>query len=391
MKDVVARGALEGRSLVWVVFLLCFASGCPLHGQPRNPSPQPDGPGAEKAEGTLTSAVSYRLEWQRHYQLQTEMAPDGTADESGTLWLITRAGPGKPELFLTKIDPDGQLSGRYDPKIPLKAMEWIGSLSPAASGHSVGLLASLVSGERDLTFEGAFFVPARADGLGDARRVADRGPQFPTLVAAGPDQFIAAGDQEPLTLLKVDANGALLWRRSFSRKLVLPTVAVGANGNTFVVSQGGSYLMVQMLDPSGRSLRYKRISAKQGAVVADPSGGCSILLSKRSAGKDNTVYLAAFDQKLRETKEAKTPLCGRGGRTYQLICTPRGHLAIGEGPEQQQQVAAEFDKSGRLIWQQGISADFTPFIVPFKFGFYVVRGFVDNGMDIEKYAYPAKQ
>jgi hypothetical protein len=266
-------------------------------------------------------------------------------------------------------------------------MEWIGYLSPAASGRSVGLLASLVSGGQRQTFEGAFFVPVSPDGLGAPKRVAGRGPQFPALVGAGSDQFIAAGDQEPLTLLKLGATGALLWSRSFSRRLVLPTVAVGENGNIFVLSQGGLYILLQMLDPSGRVLGSRRLSARQGTVAADTGKGCSILFSKGVGGKDNRVYLATLDQTLRQVSEVETPLRGWTGRTYQLVSTPTGHLAIGEGPEQRQQIIADFDGSGRLRWQHAISAWFTPRLVPFQSGFYIVRDLLleGRGMDVEKY------
>ena len=99
------------------------------------------------------------------------------------------------------IDSGGQLTANYDPQVPLKPTEWVDYLSPAASGRSIGLLASLVSGGQQQTFEGAFFVPVRPDGLGAPRRVAGRGPRFPTLIGTGSEEFIAAGDQEPLTLL----------------------------------------------------------------------------------------------------------------------------------------------------------------------------------------------
>jgi hypothetical protein len=335
-----------------------------------------------------SNASSYKLEWRRDFPFQCGMVPVGAAAEDGTLWLIAHAGPGKPQRFLVRIDPSGQSIKKDDPILPLKRFEWVAYLSPAACGHSVGLLASLSSGGRDQIFEGAFFVPAGTDGLGAPIRVAQRGPQFPTLVGTGSGQFIAAGDQEPLTLMKLAADGTLQWRRSFSRNLVLPVVAVGSRGNIFVVSQGGSYILMQMLDDKGRLLRSKRLPAKQGSVVADADEGCSVLFSRGFGGKANTVYLSSFDHTLHEFSEAETPLIGRGGRTYHLISTPPGHLAIGEGPSPQQQVFAEFDRSGRLIWQHTSSAPFPQLLVPFKTGFYVIRDlFEGEGMNIDKYVY----
>jgi hypothetical protein len=318
---------------------------------------------------------------------------DGIADDTGTLWLITHAGPGKPNRSLTKINPDGQLLANYNPVLPLNPFEWVADLSPAASGKSVGLLASLVSGGRDQTFEGAFFMPVGADGLGNPVRIASRGPQFPTMIGAGSDEFVVAGDQEPLTLLRLDFSGKVLWRRSFSRALVLPIVSIGTSGSIFVVSQGGSYLLVDMLGSSGRVLRSKRISAKQGTVVSDSEGGCTLLVSTGFNGKDNKVYLLTLDKNLNQLNRVETPLVGWGGRAYQLISTPHGHLVVGEGPTLNLQkeipkLIAEFDRSGTLIWQQVTSSLASPLLAPFASGFYLVRDDLEGrGMDIEKYLY----
>ena len=312
----------------------------------------------------------------------------GAASEVGTLWLIARSGPGKDQE-LSKIDPEGQLSGWFNPTLPLNPIQWIDYLSPSASGNRVGLLANVISGGKVETHEGAFFVPVEAGGLGPARRIAGRdGPQFPLLIGDGAGQFIAVGDQEPLTLLKLDATGAQQWRRSFSSKLVLPEVSAGTNGNIFVLSQGGSYILLQMLDKTGLLLRSKRIAAKQGTVAANADGGCSILLSKRNGGGENRVYLTSLSQTLGESKEIETPLRGRGGRTYQLISTPRGHVVIGEGADQQQQILAEFDRSNQLIWQETRSGPFVPLLIPFKSGFYAVTPLEEvKGTHVEKYVY----
>ena len=91
---------------------------------------------------------------------------------------------------------------------------------------------------------------------------------------------------------------------------------------------------------------------------------------------------------LRHISQVETPLRGRGGRTYQLISTPHGHLIIGESPDERKQIIAEFDRSETLMWQREISAHFTPLLVPFRGGFYVVKDISEGeGMDVEKYLY----
>ncbi len=341
---------------------------------------------SESLYGQPSLANPYRLEWKRDFSVLAGIVPVGASDQEGTLWLIASPGPGKPEE-LTRIDPNGEVSGTFNPNLPLNPIQWVDYLSPATSGNTVGLLANLVSGGRDQTHEGAYFVPIGVDGLGPPVRVAaQEGPQFPHLIGDGTGQFIAIGDQEPLTLMKLDANGTQQWRQSFSRKLVLPEVAVGPNGNIFMVSQGGRYILLQILDRTGRLLASKRIAAKQGTVSANADGGCTVLLSKRYNGKDNRVYLRRFSQTLREGSEIETPLFA-WGRTYQLISTPRGHLAIGEGAESLQHIIAEFDNSGKPIWQQTVPTRY-PLLVPFKTGFYIVDGAAESGgTSIEKYLY----
>jgi hypothetical protein len=388
----------ELRRLGWplcVISLFFFAPWIGLYGQGADSQAKSTQSEAQPSAEIISSAGSYTLEWRQHYQRQNGLVPNGIADYSGTLWLITHAGPGKPEESLTRINPDGRLIDNYQPKLPLNPIERVASLAPAVSERSVGLLASIVSGGRDQTFEGAFFVPVGGDGLGSPVRIAGRGPQFPTMIGAGAD-FIAAGDQEPLTLVKLESSGKVLWRRSFSPKLVLPTVSIGSSGSVFVLSQEDedNDIRLQMLDSSGLLLRSKRIAAKQGVIVADPGGGCSVLFSIGIGGKDNKVFLMTLNPELRQLSQVQTPLVAWTGRTYQLISTLHGHLIVGPGPEPSPQkvaptkILAEFDRSGTLVWQRLIASLETPLLVPFHSGFYLVRElFEGKGMDIEKYAY----
>jgi hypothetical protein len=375
------------------MFLACLHPSSSSCGQEAVSGTQPSRADVQPAE-IIAGAGSYVLEWRHHYQRQIGLAGRGVSDDRGTLWLITHAGPGRPQESLTKIDPDGQLSANYTPTLPLRPIEGIAYLTPAQSGSSVALLASIASGGREQTFEGAFFAPVEESGFGAPVRVAGRGAQFQTMAGAEPDQFIAAGDQEPLTLMKLDATGKVLWRRTFSSKLVLPVVSVGRSGAIFVLSQAGAYILLEKLDPAGHVVRSKRVPAKQGTVVADPQGGCSLLFSAQFGGKDNRVYLLRLDSELRQLSQTATPLVGLGGRTYQLISTPHGHLAVGEGTERNPQratptnILAEFNESGALLWQQPLTSLATPILAPFHSGFYLVREiFEGRGIDIEKYVY----
>ncbi|GEM_PF-6391691 len=339
----------------------------------------------EPPAGLSLSTDFYRFEWKRHFDLRIGIVPVGVADDSGTLWLMARSAPLKRDLI--KIDSKGELVGRYETSVPLRSDEFISDLSPAASGDSVGLLASLASGGRAQTFEGAYFVPVQASGLGTPVRIAGRGPQFPDLIGTGQGQFITAGDQEPLTLIKLDATGHVIWKRSFSRRLVLPAVNVTANGEVLVLSQGGNFVQLQVLDPAGKVLRSKRISGRQGTIAADRIGYCSILFSERIGGTDNHVKLLTLDPELRQIHQAETPIRGIGGRTYQLVSTPGGHLVIGQGPNQNQNTVADFDSMGRLRWQRVLQGGTVPLLVAFPSGVYVVHDASGGGTEVEKYLY----
>ena len=58
-----------------------------------------------------------------------------------------------------------------------------------------------------MKFEGAFFMSVGPEGPGAPARIAECGPQFLTMIGAGSGEFIAAGDQRPLTLLSYAGIG----------------------------------------------------------------------------------------------------------------------------------------------------------------------------------------
>jgi len=111
-------------------------------------------------------------------------------------------------------------------------------------------------------------------------------------------------------------------------------------------------------------------------------------------GKDNKVYLLTLDAELRELSKVETPLIGLGGRDYQMILSPHGHLIIGQRSEANpqkfvpQKILVEFDSNAKLIWQQSISSQWTPLLAPFRAGFFLGRERSDiHGFDVEKYTY----
>jgi hypothetical protein len=84
-----------GRSFICVLSCFCLMSPGLLFAQLRKEPSQSPAATTHRVEGTA-SASAYKLEWSRHFQSQSGMSPVGAAEDSGTLWLITHAGPGKP-------------------------------------------------------------------------------------------------------------------------------------------------------------------------------------------------------------------------------------------------------------------------------------------------------
>jgi hypothetical protein len=342
----------------------------------------------------INNAGSYHMQWRRHFQIQTGLVPAGAADDIGNLWLITHAGPGKPHPFVTKINPNGLVADKLDPVLPLTAAQRIASLTLGVSGNKLGLLASVVSGGREQNLEGAYFVPIVEGAFGRPIFIKQFGAEYPVLIGVEECQFLAASDQSPIALVKLDVSGNEIWRRALSRQLALPTVSLGSAGSSFVLSQGKNFLSLQKIEASGRTSKTQRISSRSGFVVADRDGGCSVLFSPGYDGKTNEVSLATFDENLHQMIRVRTPLIGWGGRTYQIIVSMRGHVIIGEGPTPNPQkvaptnIIAEMDKEGKLLWQQNIESIVPPLLVPFQSGFYLVRErFEGEGFDVEKYAF----
>ena len=114
------------------------------------------------------------------------------------------------------------------------------AIQMASSGPTVGVLVSATRWEgRAAYFEGAYFMLLKNGELTTPVRISAPGPQFIELVPYRDGEYLAGGDQEPLTQIRLRSDGTIVWRRQISSKLVLPQLAVGPNGDIYVVSQAG--------------------------------------------------------------------------------------------------------------------------------------------------------
>jgi hypothetical protein len=159
----------------------------------------------------------------------------GTVDEHDNLWLVCpKVNGGSVIGSLLQIDSAGKM--RLERELPLTLPATANGLTMdiqmASSGPTIGVLVSTTLWEgRSASFEGADFMRLRSGELMTPVRISAPGPQFIELVPYGDGEYLAGGDQEPLTLIRLRSDGTVVWRREISRKLVLPQLAAGPNGD----------------------------------------------------------------------------------------------------------------------------------------------------------------
>lgn len=320
----------------------------------------------------------YVIEWSRVFLPRQDcdigFAPQATADQNEDLWLSCHDYL-KQANGILHFSAAGRLVDLEKPhlKLPTSLDRDSAEFFLAASRNNLGLLINFDRVEgRASYFEGAFFTRIATDGIGAPRRISGPGPWFRCIVGSPDGGFLVAGDQEPLTLIKLSASGELQWRRSFSRRLVLPDVAVTTTRESYVAARAGPSVVVQRINADGQLIRRTSFPASQATVVVDPGGGCTLMYSIFARGKQGSVFLTALNQELRRLWTEPTPFIDKTGRTYQLIRKPDGYVALGDGKGAKTTVLAGFDPSGRLVWRQRFQADFTPLLVPTVSGFYLV-------------------
>ncbi len=305
----------------------------------------------------------------------------GAADSENVLWLFSEWFPRRLARIysLGRIDPSGKLLNSHEmhfPGLP-DLPDHSGSFSIAANGTRVGLLVTDVKLESgpSVSFEGAFFIRLDTSPAGAPEVVSGPGPQFLSLTAGPDGSFLAVGDQEPLTLVKIGLDGKPTWRRSFSARYVLPETAVASNGDIYVVAQDSVHhdLLLMRLDRNARLLRRVHLPAKQ-ATVAASADGCVLMYSAGYNGPANHVFLGAYDQRLQPIWTKPTPFTGYGGRTYELIGVRGGYVAAGEADKMFSFQLVSFDRLGNTIGrEQPFDTVEPPLLIPTQSGFYIVR------------------
>jgi hypothetical protein len=332
-----------------------------------------------------------RTEWTREFATPHPcgFSPRGVVDDKDDLWLVCEGIAGRESLgSLLRVDHTGNLLAQaaLGVTLPESATGEITNVELAFNRGQIGVLLNLTRSEgRVEYFEGAFFLTLHNDALSVPSRISGPGPQFLELLPYVDRDYLAAGDQEPLTLVRFHADGAIAWRRVLSRKLALPQLAAAVNGDIYVVSQGGSRLAVHRFNSQGVILGTGSIIAKQGSVEVASNENIVVIYSV--GGVSNRVYITSLDKSLRRLWTASTPLLGKGGRTYQIMAHSDGLVGIGDAEANGMATLIGLDNSGTIIWRDSVRTRISPpRLLRTQAGFYMISTNL-KGFEVTKQAF----
>ncbi len=302
----------------------------------------------------------YDVEWIRGYgEPQFACGPDtAVVDGEGHLWVHCSGhdyGAKQPRRELFRIDGrNGALRSSVriaEILVPQRPDIWDSSRTLIAVRDRVVLLASMLhaSSGRMQFSEGVYLLPMNRDG--PPVSVVPSGAQLSDVLPSHDGNLILAADQAPLSIRKINLAGATIWSRSFSKELVLPTLAVFPDGSVCATAQQQrTGLRLFRLDPGGVVTQDLTLAAAQGTVAAGSERMCGLLYTD-SFDAETRVWLAGYDINLGLRWRTASPIGAPAGRTYRLHALADGYLATGEvAGDRTKWILAKFSWTGRLEW-----------------------------------------
>jgi hypothetical protein len=309
-----------------------------------------------------------------------------TVDSKGALW-ITTAYQG--DYRLLSFTPDGRRRSDIDlrpatptPIPPATGGDWV--LAALPSGV-VGALIPYKHFEGRYVFsDGAMFATLNANGVpGPARRVAISGPRVAKLVALDDGNFLALGDQGPLTVIKISPTGEVVWQRTFSDNWVLPSAAALPAGGVCIVAPETERRVLQVLwlDKLGKIIHTAQLKGTRGSAAAH-EGSCVILSAAERPDYHTNLSLTSFDAAFRTQWTFQLPQHPRSGGRLLLVALQNGYLGhIVDNPSG---VLVRIASSGRILWSlEDKKIASVKFIVPFGDDYFLVGSSAMHGYALE--------
>ena len=295
--------------------------------------------------------------WKQEIKGVTASVSDrATTDSSGDLWFIS------DPLFdadprLLHVDASGRivsvdkLPDAIHPHFPE-----VSSFALATSTQgNLGILAnhSHAMG-RAIYNDGADFVVLDRTKWGTPVKVAGSGPEYRALLALSDNHFLAMGDQDPMTLLRLDTAGTVEWRRRFPSKWDLDSGASLKYGAACVLSSGYGFPWMNLmeLDDAGHVRSQIKFQGWNGVISADSSDSCVALYSTGSLKQKRVrFHLASFDSSLKQNWTTAMPVDSPWGGSFYLASLKDGWVVVTDSDAKSGTVLiAKYDLSGAVVW-----------------------------------------
>jgi hypothetical protein len=278
-----------------------------------------------------------------------------TTDAAGDLWLVS--DPFDAEPSLVHIDLNGTVVS--NDKIPDSihpTFPEIGSFALATSTDgSLGVLASYSHAVgRAISNDGADFVLLEKGKLGNPLKIAKSGPQYTSLVSLSDNHFLALGDQDPMVVIRLSAEGKIDWQRRFPSSWDLPSGASLGHGAACVLSSGYGvpWMHLMRMDDAGHVQSQTKFQGWDGVISSGPSDSCVALYSTGSP-KQNRIrfHLALFDPSLKQNWSVAMPVDSSWGGSFYLASLKDGWVVVTDSDVKTGRVLiAKYDLSGAVIW-----------------------------------------
>src|SRR5581483_7076800 len=232
--------------------------------------------------------MSEHIIWERDFRdLSVSVSGAAAVDRDGRLWTISEYPSSNRLLCITangEMVVNTELPKEINPGGPT-----FFSLAVAPSGAVVMVARYSHAVGRAIYFDGAAFANVHPDGtLGAVRKVDGSGPEYKVLVPLSDNHFLLIGDQAPMVVRRLRADGALAWSRMLPRDWVLPSAAPLEHGAACVASPDYRRPVAHMIwiDANGIISHKVQLAANRSAA-ASSNGFCTVLFDLQTA-RDST-------------------------------------------------------------------------------------------------------
>jgi hypothetical protein len=307
------------------------------------------------AQGLLaqsSASLADHVVWERDFsQLNVSVTGAAVADSQGNLWAVSDFRESKR---LVRISADGEL--RLNTELPaelkpaLPATTAMFKLAASKSGPVALLARYMHYVQRTVYFDGAKFSTIDGGGtFGPMRSVAGPGPEYKEFVALNDEHFLAIGDQSPMTIVRINREGAVDWRRTFPASWVLPSGAALEDGSSCIVTPiyASPQLHLIWVDKKGVT-RHQEWLAGRWSVAAGSGSACAFLLDRAPSLQHSQFFLTGYDGQFKRSWTVSVLDPAPPGTSYAIAALSDGYvvsIGVRDGL-----FLAKYSFAGKLVW-----------------------------------------